>query len=144
MKVRYTLLLTAFLFCLSMLLPVANAASSGGIKWYKHQEGMALAKREGKKVYINFHADWCFYCTKMEKETFKKSSVIAYLNDNFISISVDTDRERKVTERYNVRGLPDSWFFDENGKKLGSRPGYLPPKMFLKMLEMVHTEGYKK
>lgn len=122
----------------------ALAASSKGIRWYAYDEGMARAKSEGKKVYINFHADWCGYCKKMEKETFAKSRVIDYLNDNFIAITVNSDKEPKVTEHYAVRGLPDNWFLDEKGERIGNRPGYLTAKQFLKMLELVHSDGYKK
>ncbi len=144
MRVRYIPVLAMIFFFLAAAGSPALAASSKGIKWYSYKEGMALAKKEGKKVYVNFHADWCFYCTKMEKETFRKSSVVGYLNDHFISISIDTEKDRKAAAKFNVRGLPDNWFFDEKGKKLGNRPGFLPPKVLLQMLEMVHTEGYKK
>ncbi len=139
---------TVFLLALCALMAAwaapALAASSKGIRWYSYDEGMTRAKSEGKKVFINFHADWCVYCKKMEKDTFAKSRVIDYLNDNFIAITVNTDKERKVAERYAVRGLPDNWFLDEKGERIGNRPGYITAKQFMKMLEMVHTDGYKK
>ncbi len=121
----------------------SNTKSADKIKWYSYKKGIAQGKKEGKKIYINFHADWCRYCKKMDKETFKNKSVISYLNENFISIKVDSDKERSTSSEFNVKGLPDNWFLTEKGERIGNQPGYLPDKMMLQLLEHIHTEKYK-
>ena len=120
--------------CMAGLLP-DTFASSKSIKWYSHDEGIAVAYSEGKKIYINFRADWCVYCKRMEKETFSNPAVISYLNKHFISIMVDTDKETKLSNKYGVRALPDSWFLFKNGDIIGRRKGYIKPDTFMKILK---------
>ena len=116
----------------------------GGIAWKTYKEGLALAASSGKKIYINFHADWCTYCTKMANTTFKSKQVIAFLNDNFVAVQVDTDKEKEVARTYKVRGLPASFFLENDGIQIGNQPGYLDADQFLKMLQFIIEEGYKK
>ena len=119
------------------------ASAEVGIKWYKYAEGIDKARIEGKKIYINFYADWCYYCKVMEKTSFKDSSVISYLNDNFIAIRVDTVKEKKLANDYKIQGLPASWFLESNGGEIGLKPGYLEPGVLLENLKFVYDEKYK-
>jgi thiol-disulfide isomerase/thioredoxin len=48
-------------------------AASTGIKWHSFKEGMVLGNSSSKKIFLNFHADWCGYCHVMEKKNFQKS-----------------------------------------------------------------------
>lgn len=122
----------------------ALESTPGGIQWNSYKKGMVLAASSGKKIYINFHADWCKYCTKMANTTFKSKEVIAFLNEHFVSVQVDTDKEQSVAKKYKVRGLPASLFLEGDGAQIGNQPGYLDPDQFLKMLQFVVLEGYKK
>jgi thioredoxin-related protein len=110
-------------------------AASTGIKWHSFKEGMVLGNSSSKKIFLNFHADWCGYCHVMEKKTFRNRAVVTYLNENFISIKVDYDREKKISALFRVNGLPDNWFFSKDGEIIGNRPGYIPPNVFLKILK---------
>ena len=122
----------------------ALESKPGGIEWQSYTSGLALAASNGKKIYINFHAEWCKYCTKMANTTFKSKEVIAFLNENFVAVQVDTEKEESVARKYKVRGLPASFFLEEDGAQIGNQPGYLDPEQFLKMLKFVMKEGYKK
>ncbi len=129
---------------LMVLLPDTFAFSES-IKWYSYDEGIATGYSEGKRIYINFHADWCVYCKVMEKETFQNPAVISYLNKHFISIKVDTEKETKISYKYGVRSLPDSWFLFKNGDRIGHAPGYIKPDKFMKILKSIPEDiGAKK
>ncbi len=128
-----------------MVLLPDTFAFSESIKWYSHDEGIASGYSEGKRIYINFYADWCVYCKVMEKETFQNPAVISYLNKFFISIKVDTEKETKISYKYGVRGLPDSWFLFKNGDPIGHAPGYIKPDKFMKILKSIPEDiGAKK
>lgn len=118
--------------------------SSKSIKWYTYKQGLDLSKKEKKKIFLNFYANWCTYCKKMEKETFNDDSVVSYLNDNFISIKVNSDRESRTALDFGVKGLPDTWFIAENGEKISSLPGYIPSKRLLNILKYINTDSFKK
>ena len=145
MKIKSTTicLLLMFFFGLSTWLP-PSAASSKSIKWFTYDEGMRLGKSENKKVFLHFYATWCKYCKIMENETFQDASVVSYLNENFISIKVDTTKEKKLSSDYGVRGLPATWFIAENGEEITKVPGYIRPKMLVDILKYINTDNYKK
>ncbi|MDM8537339.1 thioredoxin family protein [Desulfobacterales bacterium HSG17] len=118
--------------------------NSQKINWQNYEDGMARGKSESKKVLINFYADWCRYCKEMDKKTFKDESVISYINENFVSIKVNSDKNKKLAQNYNVRGLPATWFIAETGENIGNRPGYMSPEDMLNVLKYIYTDSYKK
>jgi len=143
MKYKLAGLMLAALFFLG-LFSAGSPAASGSIQWHTYETGMALGKKENKKIYLYFWAEWCDSCKKMAKETFVDSAVIAYLNKNFISIKVNADKEQALVSEYNVRGLPDNWFIDEKNEVIGNQPGYISADMLLPRLRYIHTDSYKK
>ncbi|NWF91860.1 MAG: hypothetical protein HXY46_03005 [Syntrophaceae bacterium] len=50
--VRFSL----FVFISVVFIPILSEAE--GIRWEAYQSGMAKAKVERRKIFINFHADW--------------------------------------------------------------------------------------
>ncbi len=150
MKSKSVIFILLVIFCLSVWIPYScsssedNSASSGNIKWYKYDKGIEAGKNLNKKIFLNFYADWCGYCKVMNKNTFRDSSVVSYLNENFISIRVNSDRERKTAAAYKVTGLPVTWFIKANGDPIGNQPGYIPPETMLPILKYIQTESYNK
>ncbi len=138
---------TAGLFALqsgeSRAQEAVKTASATAIKWYSYQDSLKIGKQEGKKIFLNFYADWCTYCVKMEKETFRDPEVVAYLNKYFISTRVNSDRQQDLARKYNVQGLPSTWFLAADGEAIGNLPGYIPAKMMLKILGFVGSDSYK-
>jgi thioredoxin-related protein len=133
----------AVVFMLGLILAGVTVAA-GGIQWHPYKAGMDLGKKENKKIFLHFWAQWCDSCKIMAKETFADSAVIAYLNKNFISIRVNSDKERTIVSTYNVRGLPDNWFIAEKNEIIGNQPGNIPPDKFLPLLRYIHSDSYKK
>lgn len=132
----------AAVFIAFLLLPGTAVSSGAGIKWYSYENGMSAAKKENKKVYINFSADWCKYCKLMDEKTFRNKDVIDFLNGNFISIKIDTTTRADIAKQYNVGPIPANFFVAENGKKIGNRPGYMTPEQFMQLLKMVSEKSW--
>ena len=139
---KYICILTLIIFITSEL--SCSSASSESINWYTYKQGIELSKKEGKKIFLYFYADWCTYCKKMEKETFNNNSVSSYITDNFIPIKVNSDREVKIALDFGVKGLPSTWFITENGERIGNLPGYLASKRLLDFLKYINTDSFKK
>ncbi len=132
-------------FCRTLLITLclticffSIADASGKIKWYSYKEGKVLGKIEKKKVFLHFYADWCGFCLKMNKETFRDTAVVSYLNENFIAVRVNSDKEPDTAAKYGVRGLPSNWFLTEMGQPMGNIPGYIPPDALLALLKEVN------
>jgi thiol:disulfide interchange protein len=110
------------------------------IAWQSFSDGIERSKSENKKIYLHFYASWCGACRIMENKTFKDPTVIAYINENFIPIKVNTDRELETTRLFRVRALPDNWFIAEDGRPIGHRPGYITPVQLKSLLKKVLDE----
>ena len=136
MKQRILIIITSMCFSLIFFLP--NIVLSENIKWEKsYENGLLAAKKQEKNILVYFNADWCFFCKKMESTTFKDPLVVKYLNDNFISISINEKKHRKIISLYNVKRFPLSWFLKKDSSKIGSIPGYLNAEKFLPVLKHV-------
>ncbi|WP_207681003.1 thioredoxin family protein [Desulfonema magnum] len=140
MKLKPVIFIFVVFFCLWAWIP---SAFSNGIKWHSYKDGVTRGKYEQKNVFLNFYADWCGFCKKMDKETFKDPAVIAFLNENFISVKVNSEKERKIAREYYVTGLPVSWFIAKNGEKISSLPGYVSPGALMNILKYIQTDSYK-
>jgi thioredoxin-related protein len=128
------IILALFFF---LLIFIEGSASSNEIQWHSYEEGMARAKFEKKKIFLHFTADWCFYCGVMENEAFKDPGIISVLNENFVPIKVDFDKESGTANFYRVQGLPDTIFIAEDGQVIGRRPGYIPSAQLKLILNLV-------
>ena len=139
MKLKiYSLIILVLLFSVFLFISVsASSTQVKGIQWHSYDDGMARSKFENKKVFLHFTAEWCYYCGVMEKETFNDTAIISSLNENFIPIKVDYDRETKTSDFYSVIGLPDTIFIAENGEIIGRRPGYIPPEVLKRILKSI-------
>ena len=105
-------------------------------------EKFAEAKQSGKLVMIDYYADWCTNCLKMEHSTFQDKAVMAELNARFLALQVDVtdpnDQDRKaLKKRFGVFGPPALLFFDKEGKMVKSANfyGYKKPEDFLAHLK---------
>ena len=114
------------------------AYASDNVKWHSYEEGKVLGRIEKKKVFLHFYADWCGFCLKMAKETFQDADVVSYLNENFIAVRVDFDKETDTAQKYGVMGLPSTWFLTEVGQPIANVPGFIPPDALLSMLKEVN------
>ncbi len=135
--------------CLTMVMalavfwacPMDSAQSGKQIEWYTYDDGMAKARQSGKSIVVYFHADWCTYCVRMQKETFSHDSVIDFMNNKVIAVKVDVDKEKSVARAFGVRGLPATVMLMRNGDQVGPMPGFIPPKNYLAMLTKIMEES---
>ena len=133
-----TIGLTLLIVCCLSIGAVGDAAAVEVINWRSYEEGLVVSKVEKKKVFLHFYADWCVFCGKMAKETFQNPAVISYLNNNFIPVRVNTDKEPGTAGQYGVTGLPSTWFLTAMGEAIAAIPGFIPPDALLSMLKEIN------
>ena len=80
----------------------------------------AQAARDNKPVILEYYADWCADCIRMEQTTFRDARVADILRRDFVALKIDaTDPRdaniRALKKRFNVFGPPAFLFFDRNG-----------------------------
>jgi Thiol:disulfide interchange protein len=127
--IRHIILLTA-LFVVAVGVGVATSPSTP-ISWYDYNDGMKLAEEEDKPMMINFGADWCRFCGKLDEKTFTDGQVIA-LSESFVCIKVDVDQGREITKKFKIRPIPAIVFADSQGHEIHRVIGFKNADKFLK------------
>jgi thiol:disulfide interchange protein len=117
-------------------------AGSGGIRWQSLPDAMARSKSENKKIFVHFYADWCGTCKVMKEKTFRDPGVIQTLNKNYLSVKVNVDKNKKVSDIFKIKLLPDTWFIAENNEIIGNRPGYISPQQLKALLKMFLEDDF--
>jgi thioredoxin-related protein len=114
-------------------LPAAPAAA---IKWEKNiSTAKSLAAKQSKLIMMDFSTSWCGWCTKLDEVTFADANVSAYVNEHFIALKLDGDKENALRQKYNVRGFPNIVCTDATGKMIHQIGGFMPPQPFLAELK---------
>jgi len=126
------------------MLVFQSPALADQITWMGYEEGLATGRAMKKKVFINFYADWCTWCKKLDKETFRDRAVVDYLNRHFVAIKVDTDRRQDLAAAYGIQGLPTLWFVTGQEEKISALASFVPADTFLDVLRYIHSESYNK
>ncbi|HEV3026908.1 MAG TPA: DUF255 domain-containing protein, partial [Planctomycetota bacterium] len=95
------------------------------------------SQRDHKLVLLHLGADWCHWCHVMEKTTYQDPDVARLIRKHFIAIHVEQDARPDLSNRYEEYGWPATIMFDEKGREIVKRRGYIPPGPFFKLLEAV-------
>lgn len=126
------------------------------VTWHTLDEGLKLAQKEEKGAIVDFYADWCVWCKRMEEQVFKKPDVARILNESFVMIRVDTESTESITYNntkmtpqelssiFQVTGLPTLLFFDKKGNPVTKIPGFIEADTFKSLLGYMDDECYNK
>jgi len=94
---------------------VANEAEVADLPAFFTQ-ALARAREEGKPLVLDFHAQWCVPCKRIERETFADPDVAGLLKQ-CILLKIDTDEHPDVAKHFGVVGLPDIRLLAPNGEQ---------------------------
>ena len=97
-------------------------------------KAIARAKAENKPLVLDFHAEWCIPCRRMEKEVFPDPKVAEQLK-RVVFLRIDTDQEPELSEKLGVVGLPDIRFFSSDAKFIDKSTGFITTESFSKTLD---------
>ena len=116
--------------------PLKNLRSSGQAAPVEHvvfkrikslddlQKAVAQANQAGKPAMLDFYADWCVECVRMERTTFGEPEIQALFGQVQplqADVTENDDTDHALMAKYGVIGPPAILFFDRHGKEL---PGF--------------------
>ncbi|MCT4586624.1 MAG: thioredoxin family protein [Carboxylicivirga sp.] len=129
-----------------ILLAVAGLLSfnafSQGMEFFHGtwEECKAEAKKENKKIFIDFYTKWCGPCRAMAKNVFPLPAVGELYNKHFINYKVDAEvgEGPALAKQYEVKGYPTFIYADAEGKSIyeGSSIGAGDEEGFLRLARL--------
>ena len=100
-----------------------------GIDWIVNDtdKAFAEAKSSGKRILLDFYADWCAACRELEEKTWVAQEFVN-LSSDWIYLKLDLTRMtpdlKVLQEFYQVRGMPTVIFFNSEGVETGRFSGF--------------------
>ncbi|HYQ72839.1 MAG TPA: protein-disulfide reductase DsbD, partial [Gammaproteobacteria bacterium] len=87
------------------------------------EQAVQASSAAGKPVMLDFYADWCTYCIKMEDYTFSDPAVQAALADVTLlqaDVTANDAEDVALLNHFNLFAPPAILFFDAQGQELGN------------------------
>ena len=120
------------------LLLTGPAAGATGIKWERDfDEALRKARAAGKPILVDFWADWCGWCHRLDKTTYV-DPVVVRKAEEFVPVKVNTEgsrRESDVAVRYDVQSLPTIVVLSPGGRQVHRLNGFQGPGQFPRTLD---------
>ncbi len=146
-----------------------TGAASGGDRWTEplrhlrpgagtvHEEGpefqriksladldqaVQAASAASRPTMLDFYADWCVECIRMERKTFPDPQVAALMSQMYLlqaDVTPNDDIDQALMKRFGIIGPPAILFFDRQGRELRDYRlvGYFTPEEFSGQLERI-------
>lgn len=95
----------------------------------------ALAKKNGKYIFVDTYTAWCSPCRQLKNVTFKDREAVAFFNGNFINYTVDMEKGEGVAlaEKWDITEYPTLLFFTPEGKMVMKQIGYMDGKQLIEI-----------
>ncbi|MDD8018985.1 MAG: thioredoxin fold domain-containing protein [Bacteroidota bacterium] len=143
------------IFFVSLMVMLSTISLAKDLRWKNFNDGIAEAKKSGKKVLVDVYTDWCTWCKKMDEVTYSDKNIKTYLEKNYVLIKLNAEGNENISyagqkispaqfaQQMGIDGYPATLFLDGRGEPITVLPGYSEPKMFIHVLSFIGENQYK-
>jgi thioredoxin-like negative regulator of GroEL len=122
-------------------------AKPGAVRWeHRLEDALKKAKASGKPVMIDFWAEWCGWCHRLDQTTYADPEVARLITTEFVAVKIDTEagnRSAEIASKYNVQSLPTIAFVSPSGRPIDRVNGFQGPGPFPHTLLAVKAKAAK-
>lgn len=107
------------------------------VSWVEDfDQGLALARKEGKPVVLVLYADWCPFCHRLFEETIPDAR-LDDVRSAFVWLKVNSDLKPEYGDRFGQKNFPMIVILDKEGKELAKHTGFQDAESMRKELDAV-------
>ena len=125
--------------------------SSNKIQWINNLDSaFVISSKSNKIIMIDFMAEWCPPCEKMDKETFSNVEIIKKSNE-FIPVQINIEKQQDIANKYNGnarkyggKGIPNILFLDKNKNVINHIVGFHDVNQLMGIMDSILTIGFGK
>ncbi len=108
-----------------VLAACARSAQGQSVQWRTdYNAARREATEKGRPILLDFGTENCMWCKKLDLSTLRDPAVARLLNENFIALKVDADREATLTQVLRISQYPTLVLAAPDGKIIGVLEGY--------------------
>jgi thioredoxin 1 len=132
---------------LCTLLVIMSTVAFGQIKSVyfdgSYDDAIRLAKKEKKTLVLNFTANWCGPCQKMESETFSDEDFSRFSKANCVFYNVDVDKpeNKDIVQLFEIKVFPYMVVTNTKKEVLQKFKGSFSANYLLKEFEKTFAEN---
>lgn len=107
----------------------------------------AMANTKDQLILVDFRADWCMACLKMEEELYPTKEFSNFVRNHNLRLvrldytEMDTEEKENIVQKYKIPGFPTILIIKANGDEVGRTLGFRNKKDELDKLENILTKG---
>ena len=107
------------------------------VQWfYDREEAFKEARRLRRPLLIDVSQEDCGGCVKLDKVTLRDPQVTEELAQRFVALKLDLFGDREFTRQHQIFWTPTVLIADHSGKVRYTSVNYLPPELFLDVLDI--------
>ncbi len=117
---------------------LSQGALAAEIPWSTDiEDALQRATDNGQPVLMEFTADWCVFCKKMEKTTFASPEVAKRISENFVAVKVNADENKALVHDLGIKGLPAILIVSPDLNVIQRISGFQTPEALVPKLDAV-------
>jgi thioredoxin-like negative regulator of GroEL len=134
--------LTPSLVLVSFFVVPWPAARAQEVNWRgDYNTARREASEKNRPILIDFGTENCFWCKKLDASTFRDPSVASVLNDRFVPLRIDANRDAPLAEALRVQSYPTIVLASADGKILDVQEGFVEAPQLLQKLNKALGSG---
>lgn len=116
------------------LFVISISQTSAGDWLHDFEAAQKQAQDKDMPLLLHFHASWCGPCHQMDQTVLRTAAVKNLFGKRVIGVKIDSDQNRHLVDRFNVRSLPSDILLTPTGTIITRTDGFQNKNVYLSFL----------